>query len=53
MQLWSTAGHVVTRNPTDIDAQGNRLTMWAAPDEFGEGSNTQILTYEAVVPPLQ
>ncbi|KRE96249.1 hypothetical protein ASG76_04240 [Nocardioides sp. Soil774] len=51
-QLWSTAGHVVTRNPTDIDVVGDHLTMYAAPDDFGEGNNTEILTYEAVVTPL-
>jgi hypothetical protein len=52
-QLWSTAGHVLTRNPTDVDVEGNRLTMWAAPDDFGEGNDTEILTYEAEVQPLQ
>jgi hypothetical protein len=53
VQLWSAAGHVVTRNPTDIDVDGDRLTMWAAPDDFGEGNGTEILTYEADVSPLQ
>jgi len=52
VQLWSTAGHVVTRNPVDVDGQGNHLTLYAAPDDFGEGQNTQILTYEADVTPL-
>jgi hypothetical protein len=52
-QLWSTAGHVVTRNPTDIDAVGSHLTMYAAPDDFGEGNDTEILTYETDVTPLQ
>ena len=47
IQLWSTAGHVVTRNPTDIDAVGSHLTMYAAPDDQGEGNGTEILTYEA------
>lgn len=51
-QLWSTAGHVVTRNPTDIDAVGTHLTMYAAPDDFGEGNGTEILTYEADAGPL-
>ncbi|HET7430566.1 MAG TPA: DUF6454 family protein [Nocardioides sp.] len=51
-QLWSTAGHVVTRNPTDIDAVGDQLTMYAAPDDSGEGNGTEILTYEADVTPL-
>jgi hypothetical protein len=53
VQLWSTAGHVVTRNPTDIDAAGDRLTMYAAPDDFGEGNDTEILTYEATVTPMR
>ncbi len=53
LQLWSTAGHVVTRNPTDLDADGNHLTMYAAPDDFGEGNDTQLLTYEATVTPLR
>ena len=52
-QLWSTAGHVVTRNPTDIDAAGSHLTMYAAPDDFGEGNDTEILTYETTVSPLR
>lgn len=52
-QLWSTAGHVVTRNPTDIDVEGDRLTLWAARDDFGEGNDTEILTYEAEPLPLQ
>jgi hypothetical protein len=51
VQLWSTAGHVVTRNPTDLDAEGSHLTMYAAPDDFGEGANTQVLVYEADVTP--
>lgn len=52
-QLWSTAGHVVTRNPTDLDADGSHLTLYAAPDDFGEGNDTEILTYEADVTPLR
>lgn len=53
VQLWSTAGHVITRNPTDIDAEGSHLTMYAAPDDFGEGAGTQILVHEADVTPLR
>ena len=52
-QLWSTAGHVVTRNPTDLDARGSHLTMYAAPDDFGEGNDTELLTYEADVTRLR
>lgn len=53
IQLWSTAGHVVTRNPVDIDARGRHLTMYAAPDDAGEGKGTQVLVYEADVQPLR
>lgn len=49
LQLWSPAGHVITRNPTDLDADGNHLTLYAAPDDEGEGPGTQILIYEADV----
>jgi hypothetical protein len=52
LQIWSTAGHVITRNPTDLDADGNQLTLYAAPDDTGEGAGTQILVYEADVTPL-
>ena len=50
-QKWSTAGHVVTRNPFKVAADGNRLTMWAAPDNGDEGNGTEILTYEATATP--
>jgi hypothetical protein len=52
LQLWSTAGHVITRNPTDLDADGSHLTLYAAPDDSGEAAGTQILVYEAEVTPL-
>ena len=52
LQLWSTAGHVITRNPTDLDADGSHLTLYAAPDDSGEAAGTQILVYEADVTPL-
>jgi hypothetical protein len=51
LQMWSTAGHVVTRNPTDVEADGSHLTLYAAPDDLGEGAGTQILVYEADVTP--
>lgn len=53
VSLWSTAGHVVTRNPVDVDAVGDRLTMYAAPDDSDEGNGTEILTYRADVTPLR
>ncbi len=46
-QQWSTAGHVATRNPVDVHAEGRTLTMYAAPDDEGEGAGTQLLTYRA------
>nr|WTA65959.1 DUF6454 family protein [Micromonospora sp. NBC_00855] len=48
-QQWSTAGHVATRNPVKLAADGNRLTMWAAPDNGEEGNGTEILTFQATV----
>ncbi|NUO35991.1 MAG: hypothetical protein HOQ27_13150 [Dermatophilaceae bacterium] len=48
-QKWSTAGHVATRNPFKMTAEGNHLTMRVAPDNGEEGNGTEILTYEATV----
>ena len=50
-QQWSTAGHVVTRNPLKLAAADNQLTLWAAPDNGEEGNGTEILTYQATVHP--
>jgi hypothetical protein len=52
-QKWSTAGHVATRNPFKMTAAGNLLTMKVAPDNGEEGNGTEILTYEADVPPAK
>ncbi|GAA2742955.1 DUF6454 family protein [Terrabacter aerolatus] len=48
-QKWSTAGHVATRNPFKMTADGNHLTMRVAPDNGDEGNGTEILTYQATV----
>jgi hypothetical protein len=48
-QQWSDAGHVMTRNPVKLSAEGNRLTMWAAPDNGEEAAGTQIYTWQAAV----
>lgn len=48
-QKWSTGGHVATRNPFKMTADGNHLTMRVAPDNGEEGNGTEILTYEASV----
>jgi hypothetical protein len=50
-QKWSTAGHVATRNPFKMAANGSHLTMKVAPDNGEEGNGTEILTYEATVNP--
>ena len=48
-QQWSTAGHVATRNPFKMTADGGHLTLKVAPDNGEEGNGTEILTYEATV----
>jgi hypothetical protein len=50
-QQWSTGGHVATRNPVKVVADGNQMTMYAAPDNGDEGNGTEILTYKATVTP--
>ncbi|GAB3556930.1 DUF6454 family protein [Arthrobacter alkaliphilus] len=52
-QHWSTAGHVATRNPFKMTAEGNHLTLKVAPDNGDEGNGTEILTYEATVTPAK
>ena len=48
-QKWSAAGHVMTRNPLKLAANGNQMTLWAAPDNGDEANGTEIVTYEASV----
>ena len=50
-QQWSTAGHVATRNPFKMTADGGHLTLRLAPDTGDEGNGTEILTYEATLTP--
>ncbi|WP_369045611.1 DUF6454 family protein [Sinomonas sp. P10A9] len=52
-QKWSTAGHVATRNPFKMTADGDHLTLKVAPDNGDEGNGTEILTYEATVSPTR
>lgn len=52
-QQWSSAGHVATRNPFKMTAQGDHLTMRVAPDNGEEAAGTEILTYEATVAPAK
>ena len=46
-QQWSDAGHVMTRNPLKLAADGDVITMWAAPDNGEEAAGTQIYTWQA------
>ncbi|GAP57199.1 conserved hypothetical protein [Arthrobacter sp. Hiyo6] len=48
-QQWSSAGHVATRNPFKMTADGGELTIRVAPDNGDEGNGTEILTYKATV----
>jgi len=50
-QKWSAAGHVMTRNPVKVAANGNQLTLWAAPDNGDEANGTELFTYKATVSP--
>lgn len=49
-QRWSSAGHVMTRNPLKLAADGDAITMWAAPDNGEETNGTELFTYRAEVP---
>ena len=49
-QQWSTAGHVMTRNPLKLAADGKQLTMYAAPDNGEEGNGTELFTFRTDVP---
>jgi hypothetical protein len=50
-QKWSSAGHVMTRNPVKMAASGHQLTLWAAPDNGEEANGTELFTYHATVNP--
>lgn len=49
-QQYSSAGHVATRNPVHLEADGRILRVWAAPDDGEETAGTEILVYETRVP---
>jgi hypothetical protein len=46
---FSSAGHVVTRNPVALEQDGQTLRMFAAPDDGEETNGTELLVYEARV----
>jgi hypothetical protein len=50
-QKWSSAGHVMTRNPVKLAVSGSQLTLWAAPDNGEEANGTELFTYQASVNP--
>jgi len=45
VQLFSSAGHVVTRNPFALTADDNDLFLHVAPDDGTEVNGTELLTY--------
>ena len=49
-QQWSTAGHVMTRNPLKLAGDGNTIDLWAAPDNGDEGNGTELWHFRATVP---
>ena len=51
LQKWSSAGHVMTRNPVKLAADCDQLTLWAAPDNGEEAHGTELFTYRADVNP--
>jgi hypothetical protein len=48
--VFSAARHVVTRNPVALEVRDGVLRMFAAPDDAGEGTGTELLVYEAPLP---
>jgi hypothetical protein len=46
---FSTAGHVMTRNPVALEVVDDTLRLLAAPDDGDEGAGTELLCYEALM----
>ncbi|MFJ6027827.1 DUF6454 family protein [Pseudarthrobacter sp. NPDC092424] len=46
-QLFSTAGHSMTRNPVALESDGDVLRMFAAPDDGEEVAGTELFVFEA------
>lgn len=49
-QKWSSAGHVMTRNPLKLAATGHTIDLWAAPDNGEEANGTELWHFRATVP---
>ena len=47
VQRYSAAGHVVTRNPVEVELDGGTLRIYAAPDDREEAAGTELLVLEA------
>jgi Family of unknown function (DUF6454) len=43
---FSSAGHVVTRNPVALEVDGSMLRLLAAPDDGEEVAGTELLVYQ-------
>jgi hypothetical protein len=50
VQRYSAAGHVVTRNPVELEVDGATLRMYAAPDDSDEAAGSELLVLEAPLP---
>ncbi|WP_020574389.1 DUF6454 family protein [Actinopolymorpha alba] len=46
---FSTAGHVMTRNPVALEVAGNKLRLLAAPDDGEETAGTELFVYESPI----
>ncbi|MGH3360222.1 MAG: DUF6454 family protein, partial [Nocardioidaceae bacterium] len=47
---FSTAGHVLTRNPVAVESTDEGLRLFAAPDDGDEEAGTELFVYEAPLP---
>lgn len=46
---FSTAGHVMTRNPVALEVVNGTLRLLAAPDDGDTGAGTELFVYEALM----
>jgi hypothetical protein len=46
---FSTAGHVITRNPVALEVADGKLRLLAAPDDGDEVAGTELFTFEAPI----
>jgi hypothetical protein len=48
-QLFSSAGHVLTRNPVAFEVDGDTLRMFAAPDDADDPAGTELYVLETTL----